>query len=37
MEETISAYKILVAKPEDKRPLGRSRRRWEDTIRIHLR
>jgi hypothetical protein len=26
-----SAYRILVGKPEGKRPLGRSRRRWEDT------
>jgi hypothetical protein len=24
------AYKVLVRKPEVKRPLGRSRRRWED-------
>jgi hypothetical protein len=27
-------YKILVGKPEGKRPLGRSRRRWEDDIRM---
>jgi len=29
-----NAYNILVRKPERKRPLGRSRRRWEDDIRI---
>jgi hypothetical protein len=27
-------YRILVGKPEEKRPLGRSRRRWEDNIRM---
>jgi hypothetical protein len=27
----INAYNILVVKPEGKRPLGRHRRRWEDT------
>jgi hypothetical protein len=30
-------YKILVGKPECKRPLGRSRRRWEDNIGLDLR
>ena len=30
------AFKILTGKPTGKRPLGRSRRRWEDKIRIHL-
>jgi hypothetical protein len=30
------AYKVLVGKPEGKRPLGRPRRRWEDRIRIDL-
>jgi hypothetical protein len=29
--------KVLVGKPEGKRPLGRPRRRWEDGIRIDLR
>jgi hypothetical protein len=28
-----NAYKILVEKPEGKKSLGRSRRRWEDNIR----
>jgi hypothetical protein len=30
-------YKILVGKPEGKRPLGRPRRRWEDGIRMNFR
>jgi hypothetical protein len=30
-------YKVLVGKPEVKRPLGRPRRRWEDGIRMDLR
>jgi hypothetical protein len=29
--------KVLVGKPEGKRPLGRPRRRWEDGIRMNLR
>jgi hypothetical protein len=32
-----NAYRILVRKPEGKRPLGRYRRRWECNIRIDLR
>jgi len=28
----INTYSILVSKPKGKRPFGRSRRRWEDTI-----
>jgi hypothetical protein len=31
-----NAYRIFVAKPEGKIPLGRPRRRWEDNIRINL-
>jgi hypothetical protein len=31
-----NAYRLLVEKPEGKRPLGRPRRRWVDTIRIDL-
>jgi len=27
-------YRILVRKPEGKRPLGRHRRRWEDNIKV---
>jgi hypothetical protein len=28
--------RVLVGRPEDKRPLGRPRRRWEDNIKIDL-
>jgi hypothetical protein len=31
-----SVYRVLVGKPEGKRPLGRSRRRWEDNIKMDL-
>jgi hypothetical protein len=37
MEEERKVYKVLVGKPEGKRPLGRPRRRWEDRIRMDLR
>ena len=30
-------HRVLVGKPEGKRPLGRPRRRWEDYIKIDLR
>jgi len=30
------AYRVLVGKPEEKRPLGRPRRRWVDNIRMDL-
>ena len=30
------AYRVLVRKPEGKRPLGRPRRRWEDNIKMDL-
>jgi hypothetical protein len=33
----IYAYRILVGKPEGKRPLGRPRRRWVDNIKMDLR
>ena len=29
-------YRVLVGKPEGKRPLGRPRRRWADNIRLDL-
>jgi hypothetical protein len=32
--EKRNAHRILVGKPEGKLPLGRSRRRWEDNIKI---
>jgi hypothetical protein len=31
--ENRNAYKILVRKPEGKRPMGRPRRRWVDNLR----
>jgi hypothetical protein len=37
MEEERKVYKVLMGKPEGKRPLGRPRRRWEDGIRMDLR
>ena len=36
MGEGIGVYRVLVGKPEGKRPLGRSRRRWEDNIKMDL-
>ena len=36
MEERRSAFKILTCTPTKKRPLGRSRRRWEENIRKDL-
>jgi len=36
MGEEMGAYKVLVGKPEGKRPLGRPRRRWVDNIRMDL-
>jgi hypothetical protein len=35
--EDRKVYKVLVGKPEGKRPLGRPRRRWKDGIRMDLR
>jgi hypothetical protein len=32
-----NAYNILVGKPEGKRPLEKTRRSWEDNIKINLR
>jgi hypothetical protein len=37
MGEETNVYRILMGKPEGKRPLGRPRRRWEDEIRMELR
>ena len=36
MGEERGAYRVLVGKPEGKRPLGRPRRRWVDIIRVEL-
>jgi hypothetical protein len=32
-----SVYRVLIGRPEDKRPVGRPRRRWEDNIKLDLR
>jgi hypothetical protein len=37
MGEERKVYKVLVVKPEGKRPLGRPRRRWEDKVRMDVR
>jgi hypothetical protein len=37
MREGRGVYRVLVGRPEGKRPLGRSRRRWEDNIKLDLR
>jgi hypothetical protein len=34
MRERRGEYRVLVGKPEGKRPLGRPRRRWEDHIKM---
>jgi hypothetical protein len=36
MGEKSNAYRLLVGKPEGKRPLGRTRRRWMDNIKKDL-
>ena len=36
MGERRGVYRVLVGKPEGKRPLWRTRRRWEDNIKMHL-
>jgi hypothetical protein len=37
MGEVRGAYNILVGRPEGRKPLGRTRRRWEDNIIMDLR
>ena len=37
MEQFRNAYRVLVGKPESKKPLGRPRRRLEDNIKMDLR
>jgi len=36
MGERKGIYRVLVGKPEGKRPLGRPRHRWEDNIKIFI-
>jgi hypothetical protein len=36
MGEKRNVYRLLVGKPEGKRPLGRTRRRWIDNIKMDL-
>ena len=36
MEEGRGVHKVLVGKPEGKRPFGRPRRTWEDNIKMDL-
>jgi hypothetical protein len=37
MTEGRGVYRVLVGRPEGKRPVGRPRRRWEDNIKMDLR
>jgi len=34
--ERRDVYRVLVGKPEVKKPIGRIRRRWEDNIKTYL-
>jgi hypothetical protein len=36
MRERRGVYRVLMEKPEENRPLGRSRHSWEDNIKMHL-
>jgi len=36
MGEGRGVHRVLVGKPEEKRPMGRHRRRWEDNIKMDL-
>ena len=36
MGEGRGVHRVLVGKPEGKRPLGRPRRRWEDKVKMDL-
>jgi len=36
MGERSGLYRVVVGKPKGKRPLGRPRHRWEDTIKLDL-
>jgi hypothetical protein len=34
--EAYTGFWVLVAKPEGKKPFGRPRRKWDDTIKIYI-
>jgi hypothetical protein len=36
MEERRGVCRVLLGKPEGKRPIGRPRRRWEDNVKMDL-
>ena len=36
MEDRRGAYMVLVGRPKRRRPLGRSKRRWEDNIKMDI-
>jgi hypothetical protein len=36
MGENRFVYRVLVGKPDGKRPFGRPRRRWEVNIKVHV-
>jgi hypothetical protein len=36
MGEGRGVYRVLVGRPEVKRPLGRPRRRWEDNVKLYV-
>jgi hypothetical protein len=36
MGEDRGVYRVLVEKPEGRRPMGRPRRRWKDNIKLDL-
>jgi hypothetical protein len=36
MDEWRGPYRVLVGKPEGRRPLGRPRHRWEDNIKMDV-
>ena len=35
-KQNVHIDRVLVGKPEGKKPLGRHRRRWEDSIKMHI-
>jgi hypothetical protein len=36
MGERTNAFRVLVRKPEERRPLGRKRHKWKDNIKMYL-